>query len=72
MGCHIKTRATYNMRAFNPIQGGGAKTPVLRILAISQSFQVRLEWYQKLRHQADYTCSGAGPGGCLNPTAGQS
>ena len=47
MGCHIKTRATYNMRAFNPIQGGGAKTPVLRILAISQSFQVRLKWYQK-------------------------
>ena len=37
----------------NPIQGesraddsGGAKTPALHILVISQSFQFRLEWYQ--------------------------
>ena len=29
------------------IQGEGAKTPALHILAISWSFQVRLEWYQK-------------------------
>ena len=27
--------------------GRGAKTPLLHILAISQSFQVGLEWYQK-------------------------
>ena len=38
----------------NPIQGGpeltiqgGAKTPALHILAIFQSFQVRLEWNEK-------------------------
>ena len=34
-------------RYFNPIKGGVAKTPALHILAISQSFQVGLEWYQK-------------------------
>ena len=35
--CHIRAQCG----------GGGAKTPVLHILAISQSFQVGLEWYQK-------------------------
>ena len=28
------------------IQGAGAKTPAQHILAISQSFQLGLEWYQ--------------------------
>ena len=37
----------YYISLFNPIQGGEAKTPVLHFLAISQSFQVGLEWCQK-------------------------